>query len=87
MNAPSRHARALGAHMLGSAITLLLTPGLLLALLGTPATSEPWLTVAAGIALALGDCCVAAGHAGARWFFGASLLGRCPCVPVAFYAA
>jgi hypothetical protein len=87
MDAPSRHAIAFGAYVLATALTLLLAPDLLLALLQMPAATEPWLTVAAGIALALGSYYVAAGRAGARWFFEASVPGRCAFAAVAFYAA
>ena len=87
MDAPSKHAVAFGTYVLSTALTLLLAPGPLLRLLRMPATNEPWITVAAGVALALGSYYIAAGRAGARWFFDASVPGRCAFAAVALYAA
>ena len=87
MNAAAKHAVAFGGYVLATACTLLVAPGPLLALLRMPPTSEPWITVAAGIALALGVYYVAAGRADARWFFRASVPGRCAFAAVAFFAA
>lgn len=52
-----------------------------------PPATEPWLTIAAGIALALGSYYVAAGRSGARWFYVASVPGRGAFALVAFFAA
>ena len=87
MDAPAKHAVAFGAYVLVTAAALLVVPDLLLGLLGMPTTTEPWLTIAGGIALALGSYYVAAGRAGARWFFEASVPGRCAFAAVAFLTA
>ena len=87
MDSLGRHSTAFGAYVIATALTLLFAPGPLLALLRMPLATEPWLTVAAGIALALGSYYVAAGRSGARWFYAASVPGRCAFAFVAFYAA
>ena len=87
MLTPARHSIAFGVYVLATALTLLLAPGPLLALLRLPPTNEPWITIAAGIALALGSYYVAAGRNDARWFFAASVPGRLAFAAVAFYAA
>ena len=52
-----------------------------------PQAQEPWITVAGGVALALGSYYVAAGRNGARWFYAASVPGRLAFAMVAFVTA
>jgi hypothetical protein len=87
MDALARHSIAFGAYVVATALTLLVAPGPLLALLQMPHAVEPWITVTAGVALALGSYYVAAGRNGARWFYAASVPGRCAFALVAFFAA
>jgi len=75
----SRAARTLvtfGVYLLGVGLVLLLTPDLLLSVLGLPQTDAPWIRIVGLLALVLAGYYIGCGKAETTAFFRASVPGR-----------
>jgi hypothetical protein len=83
VRSPERSVIVFGVYLALVGFALLAVPGIVLALVGMPQTSEPWIRVVGILAYALGYYFVRAGRNSAVWFMRTSVEVRI-LVPVSF---